>query len=39
LRIHPLDHEISEIRCWCEGRLTDVHKVKLPNSKMCTFEV
>ena len=28
LRIHPLNHEISEIRFWCEGKLIDVHKIK-----------
>ena len=28
LRIHPLNDEISEIRFWCEGKLTDVQKVK-----------
>jgi hypothetical protein len=37
LRIHPLDHEISEIRCWCEGRLTDVHKVKTSELKDVHF--
>jgi hypothetical protein len=28
LRIHPLNDQISEIRFWCEGKLTDVQKVK-----------
>jgi len=28
LRIYPLNNEISEIRFWCEEKLTDVHKVK-----------
>lgn len=28
LRIYPLNHEISEIRFWCEGKLIDIQKVK-----------
>jgi hypothetical protein len=28
LRIYPLNDEISEIRFWCEGELTDTQKVK-----------
>ena len=28
LRIYPLDDEISEIRFWCDEKLTDVQKVK-----------
>jgi hypothetical protein len=28
LRIHPLNDQLSEIRFWCDGKLTDVRKVK-----------
>jgi hypothetical protein len=27
LRIYPLNDQLSEIRFWCEGKLTDVYKV------------
>ena len=28
LRIYPLNHQISEIRVWCEGTLIDVQRIK-----------
>jgi hypothetical protein len=28
LRIYPLNHEISEIRFWCEGKLMDLQRIK-----------
>ena len=28
LRIYPLDDQLFEIRFWCEGKLTDVHKAQ-----------
>src|SRR4030043_2266372 len=37
LRTHPFEHDISEIRCWCEGRLVDVHKVKTSELKDVHF--
>ncbi len=37
LRIHPLDHDISEIRCWCESKLIDVLKIKTTELKDVHF--
>jgi len=28
LRIYPINHQLYEIRFWCEGKLIDIHKVK-----------
>ena len=37
LRIHPLNHEISEIRFWCEGKLIDVQRIKNTDLKGVHF--
>jgi hypothetical protein len=37
LRIYPLNDELSEIRFWCGGSLTDVHKVKNSDLKGVHF--
>ncbi len=37
LRIHPLNDQISEIRFWSEGKLTDVQKVKSSELKGVHF--
>jgi hypothetical protein len=29
LRFYPLNDQIAEIRFWCEGKLIDVHKIKI----------
>lgn len=37
LRIYPLNHQISEIRFWCEGRLIDVQRIKNSDLKGVHF--
>lgn len=37
LRIYPLNHQISEIRFWCEGQLIDVQRVKNSDLKGVHF--
>lgn len=37
LRIYPLNHQISEIRFWCEGQLIDVQRVKNSDFKGVHF--
>lgn len=37
LRIYPLNHQISEIRFWCEGKLIDVQRVKSSDLKSVQF--
>jgi len=37
LRIYPSTTEVSEIRCWCEGKLIDVQRVKNSDLKGLHF--
>ena len=37
LRIYPLNHQISEIRFWCEGNLIDIQRVKNSDLKGVHF--
>jgi hypothetical protein len=37
LRIYPSTDEISEIRCWCEGKLIDVQRIKNTDLKGVHF--
>jgi len=37
LRIYPLNHQISEIRFWCEGKLIDIQRVKNSDLKGVHF--
>lgn len=37
LRIYPLNHQISEIRFWCEGKLIDVQRLKNSDLKPMHF--
>jgi hypothetical protein len=37
LRIYPLNHQISEIRFWCEGTLIDVQRIKNSDLKGVHF--
>jgi hypothetical protein len=37
LRIYPLNHQISEIRFWCEGNLIDVQRIKNAELKDVQF--
>jgi transposase len=37
LRIYPATNEISEIRCWCEGKLIDVQRIKNSDLKGVHF--
>lgn len=37
IRIYPLNHQISEIRFWCEGTLIDVQRIKNADLKGVHF--
>ena len=37
LRIYPISSEVSEIRCWCEDRLVDIHTLKNADLQVVHF--